>query len=168
MEPKTLSLPWRPYKLTRSRSPCARKSWRASVLASRVVSTELIPPVCTFSAEVQLWCAKPYRHTRFSFVPWWTGCKIVSLICNNHLDLNLARTCYIKLTKLKYVLSLWLGCFFSSLQHRWFNGLLQLNCLRQGKITAVKYFSISYRACRSHLSDLSSYHSNCIICEVLL
>ena len=35
-----LSLPWRPFKLTRSRSPCAGKSWRVSVLASRVVSTE--------------------------------------------------------------------------------------------------------------------------------
>ena len=46
---KTLSHPWRPYKLTRSRSPCARKSWRVSVLASQVVSTELIPPLCTFS-----------------------------------------------------------------------------------------------------------------------
>ena len=39
----------RPHKLTRSRSPCARKSWRVSVLASQVVSTELIPPLCTFS-----------------------------------------------------------------------------------------------------------------------
>ena len=35
---KTLSLPWRPYELTRSGSPCTRKSWRVFVLASRVVS----------------------------------------------------------------------------------------------------------------------------------
>ena len=49
-----LSPPWCAYKLTRSRSPCARKSWRVSVLASQVVSTELIPPVCTFSENSSL------------------------------------------------------------------------------------------------------------------
>ena len=59
---KTLSHPWRPYKLTRSRSPCARKSWRVSVLASRVVSTELFFPVCTFPRKFQCSERKPYRH----------------------------------------------------------------------------------------------------------
>ena len=51
---KTLSHPWRPYKVARSRSPCTRKSWLVSVLVSRVVSTELFSPVCTFPAKSSL------------------------------------------------------------------------------------------------------------------
>ena len=51
---KTLSHPWRPYKLARSRSQCTRKSWGVSALASRVISTELFPPFCTFSAKSSL------------------------------------------------------------------------------------------------------------------
>ena len=56
---QTLSYPWRPHKLARSRSPCTRKSWRLSVLTSRVVSTYLFPPFCTFSREVQFSVRKP-------------------------------------------------------------------------------------------------------------
>ena len=59
---KTLSPPWRPYKLNRRRSPCTRKSWRVSVLVSRVVSTGLIPPVLYVPTKLSLECAKIYRH----------------------------------------------------------------------------------------------------------
>ena len=59
---KVLSHPRRPYKLARSRSPCARKSWRFSVLVSRVVSTELFSPVLYVSRKVKFIARKPYRH----------------------------------------------------------------------------------------------------------
>ena len=62
---KTLSRPWRPYKLAWSRSPCTRKSWRVPVLLSREVSTELIFPVLYVSREVQFSARKLYHHTHF-------------------------------------------------------------------------------------------------------
>ena len=76
---KTLSYPWRPYKLARSRSPCIRKSWRVSVLASRVVSTELISPVFYISREIQFSVQKPIV-TNFTIHSLITKC--LSFSCN--------------------------------------------------------------------------------------
>ena len=50
-----LSYPWRPYKLTRSRSPCTRKSWRVSVLAAKSSLQSYFPQLLLF------------RPRRFSF-----------------------------------------------------------------------------------------------------
>ena len=77
---KTLSHPWHPRKLAWSRSPCTRKSWRVSVLVSRVVSIKLTFPVLYVSCEVQFSARKPIVT-----IKWW-GTLIVSLWkCNHNL-----------------------------------------------------------------------------------
>ena len=85
---KTLSHSWRPYKLARSRSPCIRKSWRVPVIASRVVSTELIPSpllpppprVLYVSREVLFSARKPYRH--LSRLHWFNEIIMYHLLVN--------------------------------------------------------------------------------------
>ena len=89
-----LSPPWRPYKLTRSKSPCTRKSWRVSVLASRVVSTELITPVLYVPANSsqgarKLIVTKP--HLLFSFcarVGWRDVCTEFTNLIKVDVDVN--------------------------------------------------------------------------------
>ena len=49
-----LSYPWRPYRLTQSRSPCTRESWRVSVLAAKWSLPSYFPPVVIVtSAKIQ-------------------------------------------------------------------------------------------------------------------
>ena len=91
MEPKRCR---RPYKLTRSRSSCTRKSWRVSVLASRVVSTELIPPVLYVPAKSSLGARKlivTKPHLLFSFcarVGWRDVCTEFTNSIKVDVDVN--------------------------------------------------------------------------------
>ena len=59
------------YKLARSRPPCARKSWRVTVLASRVDSPELFPPFWTFSAKSSLVRKNLSSHKGLNSVGLW-------------------------------------------------------------------------------------------------
>ena len=150
MEPKRCR---RPYELTRSRYSCTRKSWRVSVLASRVVSTELIPPVLYVPAKSsqgarKLIVTKP--HLLFSFcarVGWRDVCTEFTNLIKVDVDVNgchyqifnlrnireihlFDRYVFILLTKMriktKTVPSNWYFFNVQRCTHSYFHGLISL------------------------------------------